>query len=88
LNRPEKRNAMDNVAVPEIFIYFCEANADSSVRPIVFRGEGSTFSAGADLDYLFKLSQNLLSANLNDSNALKNLLLQIYRSEKLVCAIV
>lgn len=88
MNRPEKRNAIDDVAVEEMMNCFGQADADENVRVIVFRGEGSVFSAGADLDYLLKLSQNSSTANFEDSNALKNLLLEIYRSKKLVCAVV
>ncbi len=88
MNRPEKRNAIDDLAVNEIMGYFGQANTDDNVRAIVFRGEGSAFSAGADLDYLLRLSQNTSSANFEDSCALKNLLLDIYRSKKLVCAVV
>ncbi|MFZ1082686.1 MAG: enoyl-CoA hydratase-related protein [Candidatus Kryptoniota bacterium] len=88
MNRPEKRNAIDDSVVAEISECFGEANANERVRAIVFRGEGSAFSAGADLEYVMKLSQNSPSANLDDSNALKNLLLEVYESKKLVCAIV
>lgn len=88
LDRPEKRNAMDSAMVAEIAKDFGEANAREQVRAIVFRGEGSAFSAGADLDYLLTLSRNSQSANLADSEALMNLLLEIYKSEKLICAVV
>ncbi|MCL5267781.1 MAG: enoyl-CoA hydratase/isomerase family protein [Bacteroidetes bacterium] len=88
LNRPEKRNAIDDVAIEEMGRHFDRANSDENVRAIVFEGEGSVFSAGADLDYLMKLSKNSSSANFEDSCALKDFLLEVYRSRKLVCAIV
>ncbi len=87
-SRPEKRNAFDDLTVREISEYFNSADSDSSVRAIVFRGEGSAFSAGADLSYLRKLSENSSSANFEDSCALKDMLLKIYRSQKLICSIV
>ncbi len=88
LNRPEKRNAIDDIAVSELTDFFGSANSDDGVRAIVFRGEGSAFSAGADLEYLHKLSQNSSSANFEDSCALKDFLLEVYRSRKLTCAVV
>ncbi len=88
MSRPEKRNAIDDVAIGEMTKYFSDANADENVRAIVFEGEGSAFSAGADLDYLRRLSANSSTANFEDSCALKNFLAEVYRSRKLVCAVV
>lgn len=88
MNRPDKRNAIDDVAVTELADSFTTADHDERVRAIVFRGEGTAFSAGADLDYLQRLSKNSSSANLEDSRRLKDFLLTVYRSRKLTCAIV
>lgn len=88
MNRPDKRNAIDDIAVMEMTEGFRKADGDGAVRAIVFRGEGTAFSAGADLDYLERLSKNSSSANLEDSSMLKDLLLSVYRSRKLTCAIV
>ncbi len=88
LNRPEKRNALDNLAVEELTTYFNQANLDDKVRAIVFGGKGPAFSAGADLEYLLRLSQGSSSDNLADSMAIKDLFLSVYTSRKLVCSIV
>ena len=88
LNRPEKRNAIDDLALDELTTCFSEADSDKNVRAIVFGGNGPAFSSGADLDYILKLSRSSHSENLDDSMALKNLLLSIYMSKKLVCAVV
>jgi methylglutaconyl-CoA hydratase len=88
LNRPEKRNAIDDLAVKELTSYFNEADSDKKVRAIVFGGKGPAFSSGADLDYILRLSQGSQSGNLDDSMALKSLLLSVYVSKKLVCAVV
>lgn len=60
LNRPEKRNAIDNFALEELTDHFTEADSNENVRAIVFSGRGPSFSSGADLDYLLKLSKTLL----------------------------
>ncbi len=88
MNRPEKRNAIDDISVSELTEYFRQMDADDAIRAIVFRGAGSAFSAGADLEYLQRLSRNSSAANFEDSCSLKDLLLQVYRSRKLTCAVV
>lgn len=88
LNRPEKRNALDDVAVKELWTSFQNAERDPLVRAIVFKAEGPAFSAGADLDYLLKISQNSSLLNYEDSCGLKDFLLDVYHSRKLVCAVV
>lgn len=49
LNRPEKRNALSNALRGALFAALEAADADPSVRVIVIRGAGGTFSAGYDL---------------------------------------
>lgn len=49
LNRPEKRNAMDNVLRGELFHALEEADRDAALRVSVVRGAGPGFSAGYDL---------------------------------------
>lgn len=88
MNRPEKRNAIDDIAVEEMIEGFSRAESEADVRAVVFRGEGTAFSAGADLEYLQRLSRNSSSDNLADSCALKDFLLGVYRSRKLTCAVV
>lgn len=88
MNRPEKRNAIDDIAVAELTEGFRMAEESAEVRAIVFRGEGPAFSAGADLEYLERLSRNTPDANMQDSRMLKDLLLGVYRSKKLTCALV
>ena len=49
LNRPEKRNALDNLTRSEIFRALEEADRDDAVRVTIIRGSGKAFSAGYDL---------------------------------------
>jgi enoyl-CoA hydratase/carnithine racemase len=52
LNRPEKRNAMNQQLLRALGEALAEAAADSSVHCVVLRGEGPVFSAGVDLGEL------------------------------------
>jgi enoyl-CoA hydratase/carnithine racemase len=49
LNRPEKRNALDNALRGAILAALQEADADPSVRVSIVRGAGPCFSSGYDL---------------------------------------
>jgi enoyl-CoA hydratase/carnithine racemase len=49
LNRPEKRNAMNQELLRALGAALREAAAEDSVRCVVLRGEGPVFSAGVDL---------------------------------------
>ena len=52
LNRPEIRNAQNEVMKDELDTAFRAAEADDSVRVVVLRGAGACFSAGHDLKQL------------------------------------
>jgi enoyl-CoA hydratase/carnithine racemase len=52
LNRPEKRNAMNQELLRALAAELREAAADQSVHCVVLRGNGPVFSAGVDLNEL------------------------------------
>lgn len=56
LNRPEKRNAINEKMLEKIADILEELALNPDVRLIVFRGKGACFSAGIDLLYLAELS--------------------------------
>jgi enoyl-CoA hydratase len=49
LNRPEKRNAIDNLTRTELFDALTEADRDDAVSVTILRGSGPCFSSGYDL---------------------------------------
>jgi enoyl-CoA hydratase/carnithine racemase len=52
LNRPEKRNAMNQELLRALAAALGEAAADPTVHCVLLRGEGPVFSAGVDLNEL------------------------------------
>jgi enoyl-CoA hydratase/carnithine racemase len=56
LNRPEKRNAMNQDLLRALGEALRAAAGDDSVRCVVLRGEGPVFSAGVDLGELASLA--------------------------------
>lgn len=49
INRPEKRNALNNELMEELIAVANAFAADEQTRAVVLRGEGRDFSVGADL---------------------------------------
>ncbi len=88
LSRPEKHNAIDDLMVSELSSAFQAAQRDDSVRVILLKAEGESFSSGADLAYLQKISTFDFDQNQKDSSGLMKLFLQIYSQRKPVIALV
>src|SRR3954471_22773693 len=86
LNRPEKRNALNQQMVSELKIAFQRAASDDSAKVVVLRARGEAFCAGADLAYLQQLQKFTYEENLADSMTLKELFLLIYTLNKVVIA--
>ncbi|WP_160241379.1 enoyl-CoA hydratase-related protein [Acinetobacter indicus] len=55
LNRPEKRNALNNATLKELADHLHQLDADSSVKAVVITGNPQCFAAGADLNELAQL---------------------------------
>ena len=55
LNRPEKRNALNNATLQEIADCLQQLEADTAVKVVVITGNPQCFAAGADLNELSKL---------------------------------
>ena len=70
LNRPEKRNALNDAIIAELKTALRKADSDESVRAVVISGAGKDFCSGADLSALQKISNASVSENLDDAYAL------------------
>ena len=55
LNRPEKRNALNNATLKELADYLYQLETDQTVRAVVMTGNTQCFAAGADLNELAQL---------------------------------
>ncbi|NMM49022.1 enoyl-CoA hydratase/isomerase family protein [Marinigracilibium pacificum] len=88
LNRPEKRNALNQELVSELKGQLLAWQDEPSVKTIVIKGSGKAFCAGADLEYLQQLQKNTYEENLADSNHLKELFFMIYDYPKTIIACV
>ena len=74
LNRPDKRNAFDDVIIQQLISTLTEVNADNSVKIVILRSEGKHFSAGADLGWMRRMADNGHKENLDDARQLARLM--------------
>lgn len=88
LNRPEKRNALNDELIAALKNAFREADADENVKCIILRGAGKDFCSGADLSALQKIANASLEENLEDARSLGELYKLIRRVKVPVIAAV
>jgi len=88
LNRPEKRNALHPFLIEQLKSKITEYEKDNSIKSLIITGEGNTFCAGADLEYLQQISKNSSIENYEDSKSLAELFLMISECPKPTIAAV
>jgi methylglutaconyl-CoA hydratase len=88
LNRPEKRNALNDALIAALKEALHDANADESLRAIVIHGAGKDFCSGADLSALQKIATASYEENLEDARSLGELYKLIRRVRQPVIAAV
>ena len=77
LNRPEKRNALNDELISGIKDALTMASLDQRVRVILLSGEGKDFCSGADLSALQKIADASVAENADDARSLLELFLLI-----------
>ena len=77
LDRPEKRNALNDQLIAELKEALVASAANEGARVIVINGNGTDFCSGADLAALEKISQSTAAANASDARALLELFVLI-----------
>jgi methylglutaconyl-CoA hydratase len=77
LNRPEKRNALNDELIAALKDALRRADHDENIRAVILAGAGSDFCSGADLSALQKISQASVGENLEDARALLELFMMI-----------
>ncbi len=88
LNRPDKRNALNDLLVGDLRQAIAEADADNQVRVVVLRGAGKDFCAGADLSQIEKSAQASIIENIEGASQMADLFISMRRMKKLVIAAV
>ena len=74
LNRPEVHNAFDDRLIAELTKALHALDADAAVRAVVLTGNGASFSAGADLNWMRGMASASEADNRADSERLAALM--------------
>ena len=77
LDRPDKRNALNDALIAGMKASLREADRDERVRVVVISGAGKDFCSGADLSALQKIAEASVTENQDDARSLMELFLII-----------
>ncbi len=88
MNRPEKRNALNDALITALKAAIMESDGDDELRAIVIRGAGKDFCSGADLSALQKIAGASYEENLEDAKNLAELFTLIRNAKVPVIAAV
>jgi len=88
LARPEVRNAFGPRLIEELGAAFTELSHDPQTRVVVLRGDGASFSAGADINWMRETATYSRQENVDDATRLALMLEAIKRCDKpVVCRV-
>jgi methylglutaconyl-CoA hydratase len=82
LTRPEVKNAFNDVMLDELFEAYGAFEADPDVRVVVLTGDGNSFCAGADLNYMKNTINYTFEENVADGMKISNVMERIHRLRK------
>jgi methylglutaconyl-CoA hydratase len=88
LNRPQRRNALDAGLISALSDAFETLHGAEGVRVVFVRGEGGTFSAGADLEWMREAMELTEGDNRADAMAMAVMLKRLWDLPALTVALV
>lgn len=90
LNRPEKKNAINDSVIKKLKEAFDDLHQEKGVRAVILTGAGDTFSSGTDLQELQDKSseENAMHAWHDDALVMSELIEQMLRFPKPIIAAV
>ena len=88
LNRPEVHNAFDDAMIARLEGIFDDVAESKSVRAVVLRAKGKSFSAGADINWMKRAAEYNIQQNQIDAMELASMLNKLYTMPKLTVACV
>ena len=88
LDRPEVRNALNDMLIHELTEAFDWLNSRADIRVIVVKGNGKAFCAGADLNYMKSMAGFSYTQTITDAEKRSKLFQTIYFCDKAVVVCV
>jgi methylglutaconyl-CoA hydratase len=82
LDRPSVKNAFDDILIRELTDALDDIAKDTAARVMVLTGAGDVFSAGADLNWMKKVSRYTFEQNVQDALVFAKMLEALYRLPK------
>ena len=82
MSRADRGNALDETMVTELTAAMRALDDDSAVRAVILAGAGDTFCAGADRDWLQRMTDNSFKRNQTDAMKLAALLDAVHTLKK------
>ncbi len=88
LNRPDIRNAFNEVMIDELARVFRTDAVDPAVRAVILRGNGGIFCAGGDLNWMKRSIELSYEDNLKDTTTLTAMFAVLNEFSKPVIGVV
>lgn len=88
LNRPEVHNAFNDAVIADLTAAFQALGADPAVRVVLLRGNGPSFSAGGDLNWMRRMAGYTLEQNREDAIGLARMLRTLNELPKPTVAVI
>lgn len=88
LNRPSMHNAFDDQMIQDLLDALDSVEADETIRCLVLRGDGKSFCAGADLNWMRRTVDFTEAENYEDSLKLSKLMDKLDSFPKPTIAVV
>ncbi len=82
LNRPEVHNAFNEVMIAEITEALLSLESSPQVRMVVVRGNGKSFCAGADINWMRRMADYDEDQNYEDASLMSDMMDKLYRFPK------
>ena len=82
LNRPDIRNAFNDIMISELLDIFGDIAKRDDIRVVVMTGSGTCYCAGADLHWMKRVKEYSYEENLEDTLRLAELMYSMYSSPK------
>ncbi|MEL7480083.1 MAG: enoyl-CoA hydratase-related protein [Pseudomonadota bacterium] len=88
LNRPEKHNAFNSIVISELIDALETLEEQDTLRLVILRGNGKSFSAGADLEWMKAAQHWTREDNEEDARALARMLKKLAELPQMTLALV
>lgn len=86
LNRPDVHNAFNNILINDLYDAFDKLACEEKIRVIILTGNGKSFCAGADLNWMKSVVNYSFKQNYEESMKLAKLMYLIFTHPKPVIA--